>query len=176
MNEGSTKRGPVFQQPLKRGRLSRRMEACPSPLKRGTFQQPLPGRDRPAWAENDPHAFARNGRRQVFASMRYAGEAARRPALTGSVAPLDAFPPRSVHSSRLGRSIPPALVGMDSPVGTKAHFPAFAVVGFSRRRDMLERPPVGPRLFRRRGERESGRRPDEARMVQNANNNFRKIR
>ena len=72
---------------------------------RGTFST-TPSRSGPTCLGRKRSArICRNGPHRVFASMRYAAEAARRPALTGSVEnPLDAFPPRSVHSSRLGRN------------------------------------------------------------------------
>ena len=71
----------------------------------------------------------------------------------------------------------PLRVGIDFPSAgiIRAHFPAIAAAGFSLRRGMLERPPVGLRFFRRRprrGGRESGRRSGETRNLNNANNNF----
>ena len=85
------------------------------------------------------------------------------------------FRVRTLALTRITGNRPRIRLG-DSLPRRGAHFRAFAAAGFSCRWVTLERPPAGPRFFRRRGEREPGRRPGEARMVQSANNNFRKIR
>ena len=149
--------GAAYMRPMTGGeKRPGRIYASPTPppqrdffnrsLSGGLFQQPSLLRPGLAFYRDSlpdaRHAFPRICRRRVFASTGYAGEAARRPSLPGRAEELPPAP------FRLGQSIPPFSVGIDlphrskwlSPVGTKAHLPAFAVRAYSGECGMMVAP------------------------------------